>query len=72
MNRKAQTMFTYIIIFGVFLLVFAVGLGAMIKTTSTVAIEQAHLTGTEAFFYDNLVLWILLISIIALIWWLNK
>ncbi len=74
MNKQGQlqqggySIFTVIFIVIVFIIVFGVALAPFITTTTGIATELGGLTGLEAFFMDNFLLWIILIFIIWVLW----
>lgn len=68
MNRKAQSIFTIAFIMLVFVIILALALAPIITTTTGIAVTAGSLTGLEAFFMANLLLWVILIFIIWVLW----
>lgn len=67
-NHGQVLMFRVLFISIIFVLLLATGLGKFITTVSGLAVSTAGLTGIEAFFLDNLLLWILFAFTIWILW----
>jgi hypothetical protein len=69
MKKRAQAnIFVIIVWLIIILLVLGSGLGFFVNTMSGVALDSG-LTGIEAFFISNLILWFIVGIIIAVLWW---
>jgi hypothetical protein len=68
-NKKGQTVFTVVFWIIIFFLVMAAGLGTFITIMVGMSIDLGGLTGLEAFLVGNLLLFILLAFILAVMWW---
>lgn len=67
--KKAQVnIFTMIFIIVIFFLLLAGGLGYIVNTMVGVAMTTPELTGIEAFFINNLMLWFILGFVIWVLW----
>jgi hypothetical protein len=69
MNKKGQSVFTVVFLIIIFFLIMAAGLGTFVTTMVGISIDTGGLTGLEAFLVGNLLLFILLAFIIAVMWW---
>lgn len=72
MNKKAQvgmSIFTILFIILIFIIVFSGALAPFIQTLVPIAINNGSLTGIEAFLVANLGLWVLLVFVVAIMWW---
>ena len=67
-NRGQASIFTIIIIVILFLILLGVFFAPFISTSMGVAISISGLTGSEAFFFANMLLWIILAFIIWALW----
>lgn len=68
-NKKAQTIFSTVFYIIIFLLLLGAGLGYFIVVMSGIAIQSSGIGGIEAFFIANLILWIILGFVLAVMWW---
>jgi hypothetical protein len=70
MNNRAEVgPIGALVLFGVFLVIWGVGLAPWISSVGASASASLGGVGIEAFFYDNLNLLILIIVIIAMVAW---
>lgn len=67
-NKKGQSIFTIAFIMLIFVIILALALAPFITTTTQIAVQQGALTGLEAFFMANLLLWVIVIFIIWVLW----
>lgn len=68
-NKRGQTIFTTIFYIIIFVLLIGGGLGYFVITLSGIALDSSGISGVEAFFIANLILWIILAFILAVMWW---
>lgn len=72
MNKKGQGnvgIFTVVFIAIIFLLVMAAGLGKFVLDFSNLAVVLGGLSGLEAFFVANLLLWVFIAFVLAVLYW---
>lgn len=73
MNNKAQmSPFTIVVVVLIFFLVLGAGLGKIVNDLVGISNDystQAGASGIELFLLNNLLLWIVLVFIIAVLWW---
>ncbi len=67
-SRGQASIFTIIIIVILFLILLGVFFAPFISTSMGVAISISGLTGSEAFFFANMLLWIIIAFIIWALW----
>ena len=67
--KGQATPFGTIIVIIVFLIIFSLALAPIVGTMMGVAVTMSGMSGLEAFLYDNFVLIILIIFVIAIFWW---
>lgn len=61
-NRGQLNFFTVLFTASIFFIMMALGVGKMINTMIGIGVEAGGVTGIEAFFLDNFVLWILFVA----------
>lgn len=69
MNHKGQTVhgsniFNILFVAIIFIIMMALGVGEMINEMIGIGVRTGNVTGVEAFFLNNMVLWIVLIFIL--------
>ncbi|MBW2986669.1 hypothetical protein KY333_04845 [Candidatus Woesearchaeota archaeon] len=65
-KTKKGTVFTVIFYLLVFGILFTLGLSSWLNDVGTRAVEEHGYTGVEAFFYENITVFIIFILIIAI------
>lgn len=69
-NKKAVGMIGAIMLFIVFVVIWFVWLGGWVGEVGQIMVADNHLTGVEAFFFENLNLVIMLCMILGMLGWM--